>query len=81
MMMPTWVPPCKDMSDFSHFKPLDLSALSTVRDDIQFSNKGIGGCGDGCLDLSATVSLRKAWERQRLLGATNPRLREFVDDH
>ena len=81
MMMPTWVLPCKDMSDFSHFKPLDLSPLSTVRDDIQFANKGGGGCGDGCLDLSATVSLRKAWERQTLLGATNLRLREFVDDH
>ena len=52
-----------------------------VRDDIQFANKGGGGCGDGCLDLSATVSLRKAWERQTLLGATNLRLREFVDDH
>ena len=55
--------------------------MSTVRDDIQFANKGGGGCGDRCLDLSATVSLRKAWERQTLLGATNLRLREFVDDH
>ena len=71
----------KDMSDFLHCKPLDLSALSTVRDDSQFANKRVGGCGDRCLDLSATVSLRKAWERQTLLGATNPRLREFVDEH